>query len=184
MRTFWVLSLAVGLAGFPGIGMCDQTNPRLEPLFKNLQAEKQPDAASSIEQQIWAIWLEVSDPAVQSLLQEGIDAMGRGAHRSALEAIDQVVTLAPEFAEGWNKRATVQYFIGNYQESLSDIEATLELEPRHFGALSGRGLVYVELGDYQEALSAFEEALEISPQSAGPRANAEAIRKKLGQRDI
>jgi tetratricopeptide (TPR) repeat protein len=95
-----------------------------------------------------------------------------------------MVLRSPEYAEGWNKRATVHYMLGNFEESLADIDATLELEPHHFGALSGRGLVHVKLGDYERALSAFEDALEVSPQSAGPRANAKALREILGQRDI
>jgi len=184
MRAAWTLCLLVGLAGFPAAGVCDQTDPRLAPLFEELRGATEPAAASSIERQIWEIWLEPSDPGLEPLMREGTDAMNRGDYRAALAAFDEMVDLAPRFAEGWNKRATVHYFLGNYQESLADIEATLKLEPHHFGALSGRGLVYVELGNFGEALAAFEEALEVSPQSAGPRANAEALREILGQRDI
>lgn len=184
MRAVWAVSLLVGLAGLPGSGACDQTDPRLAPLFEQLKTATQPEAASSIERQIWEIWLEPSDPAVQTLMEYGVTAMERGEYGVALETFDKMVVLAPEFAEGWNKRATVHYLLGNLNESLADIDATLELEPHHFGALAGRGLVYVKLGDYEQALSAFEDALEVSPQSAGPLANAKALREILGQRDI
>lgn len=184
MRTVSVLSLLVGLAAIPGSGICDQTDPRLPPLFEQLRATTDQAAASSIERQIWEIWLEPSDPAIQPLMQDGIDAMSRRDYHTALATFDEMVGLAPEFAEGWNKRATVHYLLGNYRKSLADIDTTLKLEPNHFGALSGRGLVYVALGDFEGALSAFEDALEVSPQSPGPRANAEALREILGQRDI
>jgi tetratricopeptide (TPR) repeat protein len=184
MRTLWALGILVGLAGLPGSASCDQTDPRLGSLFEQLKTATQPTAAQSIERQIWEIWLVPSDPAIQSLLDAGIDAMNRGDYRVALETFDQMVLRSPEYAEGWNKRATVHYMLGNFEESLADIDATLELEPHHFGALSGRGLVHVKLGDYERALSAFEDALEVSPQSAGPRANAKALREILGQRDI
>jgi tetratricopeptide (TPR) repeat protein len=184
MRTAWALSLFFGLAGLPGSGVCDQTDPRLGPLFEQLKAATQPAAASSIERRIWDIWLEPSDPAIRSLMEKGTESISRGDYSAALQTFDQIVALAPDFAEGWNKRATVQYLLGNLEESLSDIDATLELEPHHFGALSGRGLVYFKLGDYERALSAFEDALEVSPQSAGPLANAKALRELLEQRDI
>jgi tetratricopeptide (TPR) repeat protein len=184
MRTVWALGVLVGLTGLPGSGYCDQTDSRLGPLFEQLKAAAQPTMALSIERRIWEIWLVPSDPAIQSLMDEGIGAMSRGDYRVALQAFDQMVLHAPRFAEGWNKRATVHYILGNLDESLADIEATLDLEPHHFGALSGRGLVYVKLGDYERALSAFEDALKVSPQSAGPLANVKALREILGQRDI
>jgi Tetratricopeptide repeat len=184
MRALRVFMLFVGLAGFPGSGSCDQTDPRLGALFEQLKAATQPTAASSIEHQIWEIWLEPPDPAIQALMDEGVDAMEQGDYGAALETFDQIVALAPNFAEAWNKRATVHYLLGDLQESLADIDATLKLEPHHFGALSGRGLVYVKLGEYQRALSAFEDALDVSPQSAGPLANVRALREILGQRDI
>lgn len=184
MRAVLAFGLLVGLAGLPGSGACDQTDPRLGPLFEQLKTATQPEAASSIERRIWEIWLESSDPAVESLMEDGVGAMNRGDYGAALETFDQMVVLAPEFAEAWNKRATVHYVLGNLHESLADIDATLKLEPHHFGALSGRGLVYVKLGDYEQALSAFEDALDVSPQSAGPLANAKALREILGQRDI
>ena len=184
MRILQTLCFALGLVGLAHIGNADQTDPRLESLFEELKTAAEPAAAAPIEQQIWGIWLEPSDPAVQPLLETGMAAMSLGDHRAALEAFDQVVAMAPGFAEGWNKRATVHYLLNNLEESLADIDETLALEPRHFGALSGRGLVYVKLREPEQALAAFEEALEVSPQMIGPRANAEALRELLGQRDI
>jgi tetratricopeptide (TPR) repeat protein len=110
--------------------------------------------------------------------------MHSGDLGAALKAFNKVVVRTPAFAEGWNKRATVHYLLNNLQQSLDDIAATLELEPRHFGALSGRGLVFIKLRDLEQALSAFEEVLEISPQMTSARANIDAIRKALGQREI
>ncbi len=110
--------------------------------------------------------------------------MSRQDFRAALRSFEQIVVLAPEFAEGWNKRATVHYLMGSYEESLKDIEKTLSLEPRHFGALSGRGLVYSALERDALALESFEQALEIHPNMPGARYNAEALRRKIGDQDI
>ncbi len=184
MRTLQVICLIFGLSGIVAPALADQTDPRLGDLFARLKEVSAPAEADPIESQIWAIWLETSDQTAGLLLQTGIDAMSRGDGRAALEAFDRLVAIAPDFAEGWNKRATVHYLVGNLDQSLDDIATTLNLEPRHFGALSGLGLVYIKLDDLERALVAFEAALAVSPQMIGPRANAEAIRQFLKDRKI
>ncbi len=177
-----VLTASLALASAPA--HADQTDTRLDALFSDLAAAPAPGAAAPVEGKIWSIWLETGDKAVAELLESGIERMAHGDFTAAVKAFDQVIAQAPDFAEGWNKRATVHYLMNNFQQSLEDIAKTLELEPRHFGALSGRGLVYIKLDDLQNALTAFEEALDVYPQMVGPRVNAEAIRRVLKQRDI
>ena len=160
MTIFRTICFLVSLVGFAGTGFADQTDPRLNALFGQLKAASGPAESVSIEQEIWAVWLDAPDEATQSLLDSGMDAMHSGDLAAALEAFDEVVALTPAFAEGWNKRATVHYLLNNLQQSLEDIAETLKLEPRHFGALSGRGLVFIKLGDLDRALSAFEQVLE------------------------
>ena len=169
MRIFGAFCFLASLTVIAGPSLADQTDPRLGSLFEQLMTVSQPAEAVSIEQEIWEIWLQPIDPAVNSLMESGIGAMGRGEYRAALKAFDQVVEIVPDFAEGWNKRATVHFLVNNLQQSLADISTTLELEPRHFGALSGRGQVFVRLRQLGPALSAFEDALEISPRMPGPR---------------
>ena len=86
----------------------------------------------------------------------------------------------PEFAEAWNKRATVLYLMGDYQRSVADVEQTLALEPRHFGALAGLGLINLALDREVAALRAFEAALNIHPQQPGLRAKIKELRTRLG----
>lgn len=133
---------------------------------------------------IWGIWIESKDTAVELLMDDGLSAMVRSDFRSALGKFDQMVRISPGFAEGWNKRATVHYLLGNYVESLHDINKALMLEPRHFGALSGRGLVYMEFEEDQLALDSFKEALEIHPRLPGAGHNAEALRLRLENNKI
>jgi tetratricopeptide (TPR) repeat protein len=161
----------------------DQNDSRLEGLFASLLAAPGPAEAQQIEGLIWRVWVESDDGAVRGLMHDGIQAMNRGDHRHALGKFDQMVLIAPDFAEGWNKRATVHYLLGNYERSLADIAKALDLEPRHFGALSGRGLVYVKLEDERRALEAFEAALEIHPQMTSAAINAAQLRKILRDRE-
>lgn len=184
MRKFQIIILICGIAGFTTPVMADQSDPRLGELFTQLGEVSGPVDAAPIESQIWSIWHETSDQTVRLLLQDGIDAMRIGDNNAALKTFDQLVEVAPDFAEGWNKRATVHYLLGNFGQSIDDIANTLNLEPRHFGALSGLGQIYVSLNDLERALISFEAALAVSPHLRGSRINAEAIRQILRGSEI
>ena len=162
----------------------DQNDPQLDELFQQLRAAPDEVAARQVEQRIWALWVAHKEPAVNGLMEIGIGLMAHRNYPSALETFEEMVGLAPQFAEAWNKRATVHWLLGNYQDSLSDIDKTLALEPRHFGALSGRGQVYADMEEWELALKAFEDALVVYPQMIGPRLNSEAIRLMLEGRPI
>lgn len=176
--------MVLALLAAPCPVVADQNDSRLDRLFVQLLEAPTPGKARRVEGQIWQIWLQSDDGAVRGLMRDGLAAMDRGDHAHALSKFDQMVLIAPHFAEGWNKRATLHYLMGNYGRSLADIAKTLELEPRHFGALSGRGLVYVKLEDERRALEAFEEALAIHPNLAAAAANAEQLRRLLRDREI
>jgi tetratricopeptide (TPR) repeat protein len=140
-----------------------QNDPRLPRLFVALQATQSPGWARAIEDEIAHIWEESSDPTTQQLMEKGLTAMAEDEDEAALKAFDAVVAHAPDFAEGWNKRATVEYLLGDYKASVTDIAHVLQLEPRHFGALAGLGQVELALGDKPAALKAFSAALAIDP---------------------
>src|SRR5262249_29870869 len=112
------------------------------------------------------------------------DAMNQGELKRALEAYDAMVKVAPAFAEGWNKRATVEFLAGDFTASVADIQKTLALEPRHWGALSGLGQIYVALNNDEAALRAFKQALEINPHLASVKAKVQEIEAKLEKRKI
>ena len=184
MRTLTAIALALGLALAAGPSVADQNDPRLGALFTRLKIAPDAHAAQDVERSIWGIWIESDDEVIALLMQQGLAAMARRDLRAALGKFDQIVKIAPGLAEGWNKRATVHYLLGNYAESLHDIGKTLQLEPRHFGALSGRGLVLLELEDVTLALESFEAALEIHPKMPGASQNAEALRRHIERREI
>lgn len=156
--------------------MADQTDPRLEPLFEKLGDAADPQTAVPIESQIWSIWSETGDTEDARLYASGVAAMERRAFPEAVDAFSTLVARSPDFAEAWNKRATVYYAIGDYDASVADIRRVLTLEPRHFGALSGLGLIYVAIGEPSAAVRSFEAALQISPQLAGARAHVDMLK--------
>ena len=170
-----VLSALVSTNSF-----ADQNDPQLESLFDSLQQAQSNSEAQSIENQIWQIWFDAPDESSASMLSQITYAMSVGQHELALKLSDQLVDSAPEFAEGWNKRATIQYLLGNHGQSVADIKATLLLEPRHFGALSGLGLIFMRSGNYEAALDAFSRVLEISPESANARGSVARVQSLIG----
>ena len=141
----------------------DQNDPALDDLFEQLAVTTSDEEASNITREIWQRWTANDDPDVSQLMQIGIRALNYSTYRKALQSFDRVIEMAPEFAEGWNKRATLYYHIKEYRRSIDDIKKTLRLEPRHFGAWSGLGLVSIAQENYSGALAAFKKALSINP---------------------
>lgn len=164
--------------------LADQSDSRLGPLFEELQADQGANQAEQIEHEIWRIWSDSRNGAVSILMRTGSQAIAREDLAGALIAFQKVVELEPGFAEGWNKRATVLYLLGDYEGSLSDIRRTLALEPRHFGALSGQGLVYIQLDRPDLALNAFKAALAVNPHMDGVKYNIETLTKQLDKNRI
>ncbi|HEY6335174.1 MAG TPA: tetratricopeptide repeat protein [Alphaproteobacteria bacterium] len=169
-------------AGHPA--SADQTDGRLDKLFADLKATSDPVEGQAITESIWQIWYETDNTKAEALLNEGVDAMDNDRYDAALEDFNRLVETAPDFAEGWNRRATLLYMMGEFDGSVRDIERTLELEPRHFGALSGLGLIYVQIGNEEAALKAFKQAFEINPHLEGVKANIESIEKSMSDKGI
>jgi tetratricopeptide (TPR) repeat protein len=177
------LWLAAGTVFSPGAA-ADQRDKRLPDLFTQLQGAKSPSEAHVIESVIWAIWAETGDKDLDHLLGEGANAMSVQDYTTALSDFDELTKRAPQFAEGWNKRATVLYLMGDLQASLSDIDRVLKLEPRHFGALSGLGLVNIGLEHDEAARDAFQRVLKIDPMNPGAKANLKAIQDEIDNKSI
>jgi tetratricopeptide (TPR) repeat protein len=178
MAAIWFLVAGAGFAA------ADQKDARLPALFDALKAAPDPTAALEIEAKIWTIWLEAHDPAIDRLMTEGSEAMGTARYGTALEKFNAIIAQKPDFAEGWNKRATLYYLMGNYAQSLADIDHTLELEPRHIGALSGLGLVNIRMEREEAAADAFKRVLKIDPQSGSAKSNLKIVEEILKRKQI
>jgi len=135
----------------------------LDFLFAGLAKAKDEAIARRIANSIWQIWFKAPDADVKQLMQRVQFARRAGLFKQALADLDRVVQIAPDYAEGWNQRATVYFMMGRHGSSVSDIERVLRLEPRHFGALSGLGMIHMRAQNWKSAIAAFEKALEIHP---------------------
>jgi tetratricopeptide (TPR) repeat protein len=173
------ITVAAMLALGAGGAAARQDDPRLDALFAALKDQPTGADTKAAEAKIWEIWIEHRDPAVAHAMAEGAVAFGAGRTSEALEAFTEATERDAGYAEAGNKRATVEYAMGDYAASVADIERTLVLEPRHFGALSGLGQIYLKLGKKPAALKAFTAALAIDPHLPGVQATVEALTKEL-----
>jgi tetratricopeptide (TPR) repeat protein len=179
-RLFTWIAAAATLS-FATMGLTAQNDPRLAELFDQLKAAPSAETAADAEQEIWSIWHLTGTEAIDRIMAIGMHTMSQRDFDRALQAFDTITERAPYFAEGWNKRATLFWLMGDYDASVSDIDRTLALEPRHFGALSGLSMIRSAQDRHLEALEALQRMLVVHPNSPGVQQRINQIEQLLGQ---
>lgn len=160
------------------------TNDTLDSLFTALKKAPSSEAAKAVNHAIQVRWLHSGSATVDLLMQRALEAMNSKDFPLSLDLLDAVVDLKPDFAEGWNRRATVYYLTEDFGRSIGDIEQTLKLEPRHFGALSGLANIFRRLGKDADALDVYEKTLEINPRLESVQKAYQELLEKIDGRDI
>lgn len=135
----------------------------LDRLFGQLRQADDEKSAQLLENAIQALWLRSGSPTADLLMKQAGNAMSEQQYGAALVILDTVVEQHPDFAEGWNRRATLHFLRGDFTSSLRDIDQVLSLEPRHYGALSGQGAIFKQRGDGRKALRALRRARTVNP---------------------
>ena len=156
----------------------------LEELFKQLAAADNADEAKSIAAAIQSVWARSGSDTADLLSSRAMAALAAGQKDLALELLDHVVEVAPGWAEGWNKRATVRFLAEDYEGSMSDIDRTLVLEPRHFGSLSGLATILQRSGYEKRALEVLRRLLVIYPQQPDIQKLIDKLSPDIDGRDI
>ncbi|AZO11142.1 MULTISPECIES: hypothetical protein [unclassified Mesorhizobium] len=157
---------------------------RLDQLFADLRRERNEKAAERIAGRIWSEWNQSGSASIDLMMRWAQKAAEDQKFGVALDFLDQVVILQPDYAEGWNRRATVHFLMKNYGKSMSDIDHTLRLEPRHFGALSGLAQIMTETGHKQSALEAWQRVLTIYPMMRSAQDQVSALSEELAGEGI
>jgi tetratricopeptide (TPR) repeat protein len=158
-----LLAAALLALSLPAAGEDAKADAALDELFAQLRIAPDPATAHQIDQAIWSVWTNPSDPVLHERMRAVLLARGTGNIAEALRLLDKLVVDFPDYAEGWNQRATIHYMMGNLDLSLTDCAKVLALEPRHFGALSGRALIYLQQGKRSLALKDMAAALAVHP---------------------
>ena len=162
----------------------DDRKDELNKLFKELKI-KNSVVTFEIEQKIWKIWsTHPTDEKLTARLEEGSQFVRDQNYIKAKDIFTEVINLDQNWAEAWNKRATVLYMLGEFQKSQDDIDQVLALEQRHFGALAGQGLVNIQLKNYEKAIRSYEQAQEIYPAMRSPKIMINQIEELMKQQTI
>jgi tetratricopeptide (TPR) repeat protein len=156
----------------------------LDFLFEALKAAPDADAAKLVESRIWALWLASGSDTTDLLMTRVKTAIDGKDTNLAVELLDAVVALRPDYVEAWNRRATLHFANKDYGKSLADIREVLAREPRHFGALSGLGIIMQEFGEEKLALEAFRRALAVNPHLQKIPDFVKTLTEKVEGRDI
>ena len=145
--------------------------PQTEEEFLKALKGNDPALAATAEAMLWRIWCRSGNVEADRIFRNGVEAMQQGKLEEAEDAFSRIIAMAPDFAEGWNKRATVRFMRKNFTGSIADCQETLARNPNHFGASSGQGLCHMSLGEYREAAVCFRRALDIHSHLDGVRYN-------------
>ncbi|MDK4702718.1 hypothetical protein PH562_10740 [Rhizobium sp. CNPSo 4062] len=201
MRVFALSYLALPIlfaltASAPHTALADEQNPvekqnsgnssgtlspkqQLDNLFTALKRQRDPDQASLIADQISAELSDSGSATINLLMQWADKAIQEKRNAAAMDYLDQVISLKPDYVEGWNRRATLNFAIGDYRKSMEDINQVLRIEPRHFGALAGMAAMLTERGNDAQALRVWDRFLEVYPANRSAQEEAGKLSEKL-----
>ena len=143
----------------------DQSDIRLPNLFQELYDSTNDSQINQITRKIWNIWHETNDIKIEADFYRGMESLRTNDFIMSITFFTQVIEEKPNFAEAWNKRATVYYMMGDFDKSMYDINETLKLEPRHFGAMDGMSLIFIHSGEFREAVFVYDQMLKIFPKN-------------------
>ena len=166
----WLQKLLKGTARDPTLNSWTLNLERVFPMYPTneqdaLAALKGDDRelAATAEAILWRTWCRAGDSETERIFRAGVEAMQQHKLAEAETLFSRVIERAPDFAEGWNKRATVRYVMKQFAAAITDCQETLARNPNHFGAASGQGLCHMSIGQFREAAICFRRALEIHP---------------------
>ena len=186
MKKF-VQIIIISLLVFSNVN-AEKRDIELNKLFKLLKNSEKTKAIE-IENKIWKIWS--THPSedrrgyrLTELLAQGSLLINQRKLSKAYGLFSQIILEDPKWAEAWNKRATVLYMMGNYEQSQNDINEVLKIEKRHFGALSGQGLVQIELKNYDKAIESYKEVQKLYPSMEAPKVMIPRIKKLIKEQSI
>lgn len=152
------------------------------PLLVNALRDADGDVREGAEQALWRIWARSGDQEVDRLYEQGVEQMSAGDLRQSIATFTRIIERKPDFAEGWNKRATLYFLVGDLRKSLADCDEVMKRNPYHFGALAGYAQIYLRLEHYDRALEYSRRALKVNPNLDGVRRNIDLIERLLEQR--
>jgi tetratricopeptide (TPR) repeat protein len=153
-------------------------------LYERLRAAKDADETAGLVGLLLHTYSQSGSDTGDLLLERARTAMRKNEYSAALKVLDETVALLPDWAEGWNARATARYLDDDYEGSMADIAETLKREPRHLGALMGMATILEARGKDEEALQVYQRALDIAPHWRNAEESVERLKASLAGKEL
>jgi tetratricopeptide (TPR) repeat protein len=154
------------------------TMPDADRLVDHL-SDDDPQVRAAAEASLWRIWSRSGDAKIDALFEQGVQQMAARELDEALATFSTIVARKPDFAEGWNKRATVLFMLGRFEDSMKDCDEVLKRNPNHFGAMSGYAQMLAQKGQSKRAIEYFQRALKVNPNLPGAEESIEILQQQL-----
>jgi tetratricopeptide (TPR) repeat protein len=152
------------------------------PALARTLRDPDPVVRGFVESAMWSVWSRSGDAEVDGLFALGVEQMSQRQLEAAVQTFSRIIQRRPDFAEGWNKRATVYFMLGDYRRSLADCDEVMARNAYHWGALSGYGMIYMQLDQPGRALEYLEKALKVNPNLDQVAQTIEMLKALLLQR--
>ncbi len=152
------------------------------PALARTLRDPDPVVRGFVESAMWSVWSRSGDAEVDGLFAIGVEQMSQRQLEAAVQTFSRIIQRRPDFAEGWNKRATVYFMLGDYRRSLADCDEVMARNAYHWGALSGYGMIYMQLDQPGRALDYLEKALAVNPNLDQVAQTIEMLKALLLQR--
>ena len=180
-RLIYICCLAICFTlSITSLSLSSKERNKIEILLDNLASSPSPSESGLIRREVWSLWLEgYIDRRNKRQVDEALDLFNTGKLEKAKIAFSEIIELDPDYVEGWNKRATVKFLLGDFYGSLKDIEEVLKRQPRHFGAISGSGLILIHNSDFREAYKSYKRLTEIDPHNEDGKRFLPMLENKL-----
>jgi tetratricopeptide (TPR) repeat protein len=151
----------------------------LSDLYAHLAAATDEEGAKAVAEGIERLWLNSGSDTIDLLMERSMKAVSDKNFERALSLLNYVVELAPDFTEGWNRRAYVHYMNGEIDLALGDLRRALALDPNHFKALDGFAQILREIGQKKAALQAFKQLLDVHPYWSGAQEAVDELSREV-----
>jgi tetratricopeptide (TPR) repeat protein len=153
-------------------------------LYARLAASKDADETEGVITLLLHSYSESGSDTADLLLKRARQAIGIENYSDALKILDAEIAILPDWAEGWNARATARYLDDDYNGSMADIAQTLKREPRHIGALMGMGMILEARGKKEDALQVYNRVLTIAPHWHNAQEAADKLKAALAGSEL
>jgi len=156
----------------------------LDELFERLGKAQSEREAEGIASLIDRRFSRSGSDTADLLLSRAAEAFGKKDFPLAIELIDRVLALQPNWAEAWYKRATVFFQLDDPVAAMADLHRALKIEPRHFNAWTGLGHILMASDDKARALEAYRRVLKINPQSSEVKTAVDRLTPEVDGQDL